>query len=139
VLYGRKRHSNPELLSVYNPPLSGGARMYVRRTNHPITVLYKGKLYTWQELVKKFGLKKAIKIWKQSKIKHHGRGKVKIVRKHVKHRRKHKKAKRKVSKKSRKSRKSRKGRKGGKSRKSRKGRKGGKSRKSRKGRKGGKK
>lgn len=105
VLYGRKRRGNPELLSVYNPPLSGGAKMYVRRTssNHPITVLYKGKLYTWQELVKAFGIKKAIKIWKKAKIKHHGRGKIKVLRHHTKHRRKHhKKAKRKHHKKRRK-------------------------------------
>jgi hypothetical protein len=164
MIYGRPRRANPELLSVYNPPLSAGARMHVRRArsrNYPLNVLYKGRRYSFRELVDKFGVKKAAAIWRKFGVFGHGKSLLKLVgklprmhREHVKSRkrkagkkakkvspkkakRKSKKAKRKSKKAKRKAPKSKRGksRKGTKARKARKGTKARKARKSTKARK----
>jgi len=81
MIYGRPRRRNPELLSVYNPP-SRGARMSVRRvkaSNYPLTIMYRGKRYTFRELRDQFGAKKAAVIWRKQSVFGHGRNVLRLV------------------------------------------------------------
>jgi hypothetical protein len=80
----REISTNPELLVMMNPGRRHFSRgvgslsirhrrhnMRRRRRNYPITAKVGGRKHTWKKLVRKFGVKRAAKLWRKGK-RYHG-------------------------------------------------------------------
>ena len=71
-LGSRHKASNPELLIVSNPRGRSKMRRRARRKNSPLTVSVRGRRHGWKGLVRRYGVRKAAKLWRKSKRKRHG-------------------------------------------------------------------
>jgi len=57
-----------------------------RRRNLPLKVAYGNRKYSYRQLVKKLGMKKAVRAWRKKKRRHHGKKTLRRARKNPRRR-----------------------------------------------------